>query len=286
MAEEPEVSGTWPTVGLLGVGLLGSAIGERLSAAGIAWTGYDPARPDLAPDATTVWDSASVVILSLPDAAFAAEAVAAVTGPRTVIDTTTGDPDAMAAMAVRLGERGVRYLDVTIGGSSTHLRRGEAILMAGASAKDFDEAAALLGVLGRQVFHCGPPGAGARMKLVFNLVLGLNRAALGEGLALAEAMDLDGAMALAVLMGGPAASRIMERKGPKMLAGEYEPEARLAQHHKDVRLMRMAGERAGLALPLTEAHDAILAAAEEIGLGEADNSALIEAYRRGRFRRR
>jgi 3-hydroxyisobutyrate dehydrogenase-like beta-hydroxyacid dehydrogenase len=107
-------------------------------------------------------------------------------------------------------------------------------------------------------------------------VLGLNRAALAEGLAYGEARGFDGALLLRVLQAGPAASRIMETKGPKMLARDYSPEARLRQHHKDVRLMLASGR----ALPLTEAHERILAAAEAMGLGDEDNSALIEVYRR------
>jgi len=83
-------------------------------------------------------------------------------------------------------------------------------------------------------------------------------------------------MILRVLQSGPAASRIMETKGPKMIARDYTPEARLRQHHKDVRLMLSLGGCA----PLTEAHERVLAEAEAMGLGDNDNSALIEVYRR------
>lgn len=274
MAEEPEV-----TVGLFGVGLLGSAIADRLDASGLAWTGYDPARPDLAATPEEVLARARTLILCLPDASYAETLLANVSGPRLVIDTTTGDPAAMAGFAAALAERGVRYLDVTIGGSSAHLRAGEAILMAGGDADAFAEAAPVLAALSDRVFHCGPAGAGARMKLVFNLVLGLNRAALAEGLAFSERAGFDAALALEVLKAGPAASRIMERKGPKMVAREYTPEARLAQHHKDVRLMLAEAAAGGLTLPLTLAHDSILTRAEALGHASSDNSALIEAYR-------
>ena len=273
MAEEPEV------IGLFGVGLLGSAIAERLTSAGVPWIGYDPARPDLAPTPEAVLSKARTLILCLPDSQYTAKLLPAIAGPRTIIDTTTGDPGQMAAFAETLRTQNIRYLDVTIGGSSAHLRAGQALLMAGAEPGDFQANAALLHHLGANVFLCGPPGAGARMKLVFNLVLGLNRAALAEGLAFAEAAGLDPARALEVLEAGPAASRIMERKGPKMISREYAPEARLAQHHKDVRLILAEAANARQTLPLTQAHDAILTAAEALGLGDSDNSALIETYR-------
>ena len=170
-------------------------------------------------------------------------------------------------------------LDVTIGGSSAHLRAGEAILMAGGALDVFQANEKFLRKLSQKIFHCGPPGAGAKMKLVFNLVLGLNRAALAEGLAFAERSGLPLEQTLEILQAGPAASSIMERKGPKMLNREYAPEARLAQHHKDVGLILAAAAKSQIHLPLTQAHDRILAIAEALGFAESDNSALIEAYR-------
>jgi len=270
MAEEPEV-----IVGLFGVGLLGSAIADRLTAAGVRWIGYDPARPDLGPSPKAVLADSNILVLCLPTSHQTADLLTSIDHRRTIIDTTTGDP----AQVARFGYSHSNYLDVTIGGSSAHLRAGEAILMAGAEPEVFEANRAFLEKLSSKVFHCGPPGAGAKMKLVFNLVLGLNRAALAEGLAFAEATGLDAAAALEILQAGPAASKIMERKGPKMLHREYEPEARLAQHHKDVGLILKEDTIANLTLPLTQAHDRILAMAEALGYAESDNSALIEAYR-------
>jgi 3-hydroxyisobutyrate dehydrogenase-like beta-hydroxyacid dehydrogenase len=118
------------------------------------------------------------------------------------------------------------------------------------------------------------------MKLVTNLVLGLNRAALAEGLAFAESLGLDAAASLRVLRSSAAYSRVMDTKGEKMVQGEYTPQARLSQHLKDVRLIRAAGTSAGAELPLSAAHKALLERAVEMGLGDLDNSAVIEAVRR------
>jgi 3-hydroxyisobutyrate dehydrogenase-like beta-hydroxyacid dehydrogenase len=131
----------------------------------------------------------------------------------------------------------------------------------------------------RQIFYAGPCGSGAKMKLASNLVLGLNRAALAEGLAFAGAIGLDLEAALEVFMGTMAHSRIMDTKGRKMVQRDFQTQARLSQHLKDVRLMIDAAGDAGLALPLSQTHRGIMEAAERAGYGEADNSALIEAYR-------
>ena len=120
------------------------------------------------------------------------------------------------------------------------------------------------------------------MKLVTNLVLGLNRAALAEGLAFAKALGLDGAEALQVLKASMAYSRIMDTKGEKMLRRDFAPQAKLSQHLKDVRLILQAGQETQARLPLSQLHSELLAAAETAGLGEADNSAIIAMFDRVR----
>ena len=117
------------------------------------------------------------------------------------------------------------------------------------------------------------------MKLVTNLVLGLNRAALAEGLALGEAIGLEPELTLRVMRESPASSRIMDVKGEKMIHSEFSPDARLSQHLKDVRLILQLGAQAGLPMTMSEAHRAVLEQAEAAGLGCLDNSALIEVLR-------
>ena len=116
------------------------------------------------------------------------------------------------------------------------------------------------------------------MKLLTNLVLGLNRAALAEGLAFAETIGLSQETALDVLMKTMAYSRIMDTKGQKMVERDFATQAKLSQHLKDVRLIFEAAEAGGRELPLSAAHRQLLAEAEARGFGEADNSAVIEAY--------
>jgi 3-hydroxyisobutyrate dehydrogenase-like beta-hydroxyacid dehydrogenase len=131
-------------------------------------------------------------------------------------------------------------------------------------------------------FHVGPVGAASRFKLVHNLILGLNRAALAEGLAFAEMLGFDAADAVEILRDTPATSGALVAKGGKMANADYEPpQARLAQHLKDVRLIRQLADAAGANTPLSAVHQSLLERAEALGLGDADNAAVIEALRRG-----
>jgi 3-hydroxyisobutyrate dehydrogenase-like beta-hydroxyacid dehydrogenase len=273
-------------VALIGVGLVGSALAERFRRGGLSVVGYDR-RPEClggmtaAPSALEAASSAPVVVLSLPDSDVVA-AVIEETGPalagQTVMDTTTGDPDRTAALGPRLKAAGVHYVDATIAGSSRQVREGAVVVMAGGEADAVARCEPLFRLFATRWFHVGPWGSGARMKLVVNLVLGLNRAVLGEGLAFARASGLDPQAALDVLRASPACSRVMDTKGPKMIAGDFTPEARLAQHHKDVRLILAAAARHGLVLPLSRVHDTLLSALEDCGMGDLDNSAIVRAF--------
>jgi 3-hydroxyisobutyrate dehydrogenase-like beta-hydroxyacid dehydrogenase len=276
-----------PTIGLIGAGLLGSALAERLLAAGFPLTVYDtdPARTHAAATlgatpAVSAQDAAAAthVILCLPDSTVSAAVLEALrqslAAETIVIDTTTGEPAQMEHLAGRVP----RYVDATIAGSSQQVRQGEAIVMAGGAAADIESCRPVFAAFSMRSFLTGGPGSGARMKLVVNLVLGLNRAALAEGLAFASACGVDPALALEVLRSGPAYSTAMDRKGPRMLRRDWTPEARLRQHHKDVRLILAEARRNGARVPLSELHQRLLAEAEQAGFADADNSAIFETY--------
>ena len=103
---------------------------------------------------------------------------------------------------------------------------------------------------------------------------------LAEGLMFAKGLGIDPSEALRILQQTPAASAVMETKGPRMVRGDFTPQARLAQHLKDVRLILAASDRANGHTPLSELHRQMLENAIELGLGDLDNSAIIELFRR------
>jgi 3-hydroxyisobutyrate dehydrogenase-like beta-hydroxyacid dehydrogenase len=270
--------------------LLGTALAERFVSAGFAVKGFDTSPDRLmrlvalgaqtAGSAREVAAFSDAIVLCLPDSrvssAVLREISSELNDQKIVIDTSTGEPGEMEQM----GRTTPRYLDATIAGSSQQVRNREAVVMAGGTSADYQACRELFDAIASRSFHVGSHGAGSRMKLVVNLVLGLNRAALAEGLAFAGAIGVDLEMALEVLRCGPAYSTALDRKGVKMLKRDWSPEARLRQHHKDVRLILAEAEKSGLDLPLSSAHDRLLSLAEDAGFADADNSAILEAFRR------
>lgn len=278
-------------IGIVGLGLVGMALAHRLLAAGRSVLGHDISPERLAllasrgcPVAPRVQDlflSCRTILLSLPSdtevRTVLDEAQPALRPGQCIVNTTTGDPRESERIAAALARQDVTFVDAPVSGSSEQITLGDAVFLMGAEPDAFHRLLPLLQSVAREVIHAGPAGTGSRMKLVTNLVLGLNRAALAEGLVLGKALGLaphDTARALAT---SAAYSRIMDAKIPRMLRREFPPAARLAQHLKDVHLMLDAAQDCGTTLPFTETHRDLLKRAVDLGLGDLDNSAILLA---------
>lgn len=282
-------------IGLIGVGLLGSALAERMLAGGLTVLGYDSEAGCLerlaacggarAGNAAEVLSACECVVVCLPNSGVVQRVLGECEGVlrsgQSLVDATTGDPEDSEHMAADLAARGIGYMAATIAGSSEQVRRGEAVVIVGGGAAECRRAERVVATWGERRFVVGSAEASARFKLVVNLVLGLNRAVLAEGLALAQACGIEPAAALEVLKVTPAYSRVMDAKGPKMVEREYQPQARLAQHLKDVRLIRELATRLGARTPLSDLHEQLLVRGCELGYSEADNAAIFEAFKTG-----
>ena len=288
------MTGATHPVGVIGIGLVGLALVERLRAARIKVLGYDidPVRCEgqraasavVATDAAAVFAACDNVVLALPDggrtAALVREALPQIRPGSLLVDCVTSDPDQTVALAVRLAARGVRLVDAPLSGSSQHIRDGTAVMMIGGDRDTCDALEPVLAAIASRRFLLGPPGSGARAKLATNLLLGLNRAALAEALVFAQTLGLDLPMFLDLVRATPAYSRAVDAKGAQMIDGEFAPpQSRIRQHRKDLGLMLEAAHCGGKALPLTSLHAALLDAAIADGAGDLDNAAIIDTIR-------
>jgi 3-hydroxyisobutyrate dehydrogenase-like beta-hydroxyacid dehydrogenase len=284
-------------VAIVGLGLMGEVYAQRLIDAGIPVIGFDidPARrarlADIGGESV-----ASIAELAAPARAILIAvfntaqvedvidnhllpALGEASG-KIVVVMSTCDPDQVAALAARAMPRGIRYLDVPVSGTSDQVRRGDGVALIGGDAAIAAEMKDVFDALFARSFHVGKIGDGGRAKLAVNLILGLNRLALAEGLVFAERLGLNPAAFLPVAKGSASYSQVMETKGPKMLSGDFSPEGRAKQTLKDVHLMLDQAAGKGQKLSMLEVHADILESCVRAGEADLDNSVVIKEVRR------
>ncbi len=278
-----------PTIGVIGLGLMGSAMADRLLHHGyhvFVWN-RSPEKADEFIARGAVWSDHPLretdrIIISLYSSQVVSSIIQSMADDLhsglILVDTTTGEPADAVRIARELAARDVWYIEAPISGSSEQTRQGEATILVGGNHETFQQLRSLWEILGQRVFHVGEVGDASRMKLVTNLVLGLNRLALAEGLSFAQRLGMDGRMTLEVLKQSAAYATVMDVKGEKMLSGEFHPQARLSQHRKDVQIILDLARRVGIDLPLSALHANLLSKAESLGLGDLDNSAVVRLY--------
>jgi 3-hydroxyisobutyrate dehydrogenase-like beta-hydroxyacid dehydrogenase len=199
-----------------------------------------------------------------------------------VLCTSTCDPDRIEALGKRLAGGKLRFLDTPVSGTSEQVRQGDGVGLIGGDPKIAAEVKPVLDALFPRRFHIGKIGDGGRAKFAVNLILGLNRMALAEGLTFAERLGLDPKSFLEVAKGAASYSQVMETKGEKMRMRDFAPEGRVKQTLKDVHMMLDQGEKLGQELPMLEVHCDVLEACVRAGDAERDNSIIVEEIRRRR----
>ncbi len=283
-------------IGLVGLGLMGSALADRLIAAGKTVMGFDPdndRRDALARNggyAATLNElvqQCDALVLAVFDGA-QVEAVfdivehAAGAGHRpVVICTTTCDPDCIDRIAVRADRAGLALVEAPISGTSRDVRAGEATALICGTAEVLERWTPLLETLCPKLIKVGRIGDASRIKLAINLVLQSNRAALAEGIVFAETIGLDAASFLAAARDSAAYSRVMDAKGEKMLQRDFRPQSRIAQTLKDAEIILKEARKHHLPLPMTSAQATLLRKAIALRGNDCDSAAVIEAIRPG-----
>ena len=284
-------------IGFVGLGLMGSRMIANLISAGFAVIGYD-IDPDRVrsfievggkpiDDPASMAAEADVIMLSLPNS----DVVNTVVGQSLklfevscegmiLIDTTTADPILSEQLSGELRKKGIEMLDATISGTPKMCAERDITLMVGGDEENFKRCESIFSALAKTTYYLGKNGSGALMKLIVNLVLGLNRMVLAEGLALGQKSGMDPHQLLEVLKQSAAYSKAMDMKGGKMIAAEFLPaEGKLAFHLKDVHLMLDLGRRLNFPLLLSSLHAQALTSLVARGKADWDNAAIISFYR-------
>jgi 3-hydroxyisobutyrate dehydrogenase-like beta-hydroxyacid dehydrogenase len=275
-------------IGLFGLGLIGRAVAGRLIARGWDVTGTDPSEEACLAFSRLggrVAEAAEamrcdIVVLAV----FDAEQARAVLAMRPddcapdVMVMTTCDPEGIASLLPLAGPCGL--VEAPVSGTSAQLAQGKATIWLAGEAAAVARVRPVAEALAERVVQLGPVGEGAKVKLCVNLILGLNRAALAEGLRLARGLGLDPGRFLELARGSAAASEVMATKGPRMVTGAFAAEGRVLQSAKDFGLILHVAEDAGVGLPFARLYADLMGDLIAAGEGEMDNAAIIRALGR------
>ncbi len=284
-------------VGLIGLGLMGAVFATQLMNAGFAVLGYDVDAQKraafsklggrVAENVADIGRQCEVTLIAV----FSIDQVAdVVEGAGGLLNTASADaivlcastcpPERIATLAERSARRALVLLDTPVSGTTAQVRSGEGLGLIGGSAAATERASAVLDAIYPKRFHIGEAGDASKAKLAINLILGINRLGLAEGLVFAERLGLDVAAFLRVARASAAYSQIMDVKGDKMVEGDFTPLSKVSQHLKDVRIMLAEAAARDQALPLGEVLADVLEACMRHGDGEQDNAITIEEIRR------
>ena len=280
------------SVGVLGLGIMGSAMARNVLRAGFPLFINDQSRgpvAELAAGGATmlgtpgnVAAASDVLIVNVPGTG---DLQALLDGPEgilagahaglVVVAMGTHDPGAMPPIAAALAIREADFLDAPVSGGDIGARDGTLSIMVGGDAMALERARPVLELLGRTITHIGPSGAGQIAKACNQLVVGSTIQAVAEAYVLAKACGVDPARVLDALKGGLAGSVILDRYSRRMIEGDFTPGGRSRLHLKDARIVMAAAREAGITLP---GFEPVVAALEELvanGSGDLDHSALV-----------
>lgn len=278
-------------IGFVGLGVMGRPMAGHLIAAGHALTLHrvkDASHAlvekgaTAAASARAVAEVSEAIILMVPDTAdveevlFGADGVAAGLSPgKLVIDMSSISPVATKAFAARIEALGCDYLDAPVSGGETGAINAALTIMVGGKPAVFDRALPILQVMGKTITHIGATGDGQTAKVANQIVVGLTIEAVAEALVFAKRAGADVAKVREALLGGLAASRILELHGERMIKRTFDPGFRIRLHRKDLSLAVDAARQLDLALPNTAATQQLMNAAIARGDGDKDHSGLI-----------
>lgn len=287
-------------IGIVGVGVMGSAIAGRFLDQGrrVILRDMDPAKlvplaargAMVADDLATLMRTADMVVTSLNTAAiveavvFGPEGLAtAASADKLLIDMSSIDPKATQALAARLREEtGMGWVDAPLSGGAPAAQQGRLTLMLGGEAGEVRRAMAVLADIAANMTHMGPSGAGQTTKLINQVLCACNFLAVAEATRLALDAGVDAARIPAALAGGRADSRILQEFMGKMAAFDLTPTGRIDNMLKDLEAAQRFSMELRTPMPLTglvaELHRMMVAA----GIGGEDSAAYMKMFDFGR----
>lgn len=279
-------------IGFIGLGIMGQHMATHLLNAGYPLVVYD-----LVPAATEslvgkgaspvsscreVAQRSDVIISMVPDSPDVEKAALGMDGiiegvrPRQIYaDMSTISPQTAIRVAETLAAKGVRCLDAPVSGGQVGAQNAALSIMVGGPLDLFNEMVPIFQVMGKVVTHCGNNGAGQIVKACNQIQVALNFVGMAEALVLGTRAGVDPAVILKVLSGGYAQTRVMDVRGPKIIAGDFAPGFKSKFHYKDLNIIMASARELQVPLPASAIAHELFSALLAKGRGDLDHSAVI-----------
>ncbi len=278
-------------VGFIGLGIMGKPMSKNLAKAGYRLIAYNRnPRPveelvalgaSRASSAKEVAEKCGVVITMLPDGPDVEQAIL---GPKgviegvkkgsVVIDMSSISPTVAKKVAAEIEKKGAEMLDAPVSGGEPGAIQGTLAIMVGGKKEVFDRCLPILGTMGKTVTLVGSSGAGQTTKLVNQIVVAVNIAALSEALVFAMKSGVDPEVVVQAIRGGLAGSSVLEAKAPMIMDRNFKPGFRIRLHQKDLRTVRSVATERNIPLPVTTLVQQMVNSLVNDGKGELDHSAI------------
>ena len=280
-------------IGFIGLGIMGKPMAGNLIKGGHKL--FLNSRSGVAPElisaggiscasAKEVAQKADIIITMVPDTPdvdrvlFGASGVAeGLTKGKTVVDMSSISPIETKGYASRINALGCEYLDAPVSGGEVGAKNAALTIMVGGPQSAFDKVKPIFDLMGKNITLVGGNGDGQTCKVANQIIVALNIEAVGEALLFASKAGADPAKVRQALMGGFAASRILEVHGERMIKRTFDPGFRIELHQKDLSLA-LAGARAlGVSLPNTATAQELFNACSANGGAKWDHSGMVKA---------
>ncbi len=278
-------------LGFVGLGIMGAPMAGHLLKAGHSLfvntrskVAAELAGATVCASARQVAEQADIVFLMLPDTPDVAQVLfgengvaAGLTAGKTVVDMSSISPIETKAFAARINALGCDYLDAPVSGGEVGAKAGSLTIMVGGPDLVFDRVKPLFELMGKNITLVGGNGDGQTTKVANQIIVALNIQAVAEALLFASKAGADPAKVRQALMGGFAASRILEVHGERMVKRTFNPGFRIELHQKDLNLALQGAKSLGISLPNTATAQELMNSCAAHGLSGMDHSALCRA---------
>jgi 3-hydroxyisobutyrate dehydrogenase len=286
-----------PTVGFIGIGIMGQPMARNLLKAGYSVCVFsrtksrataicaEGARWQGSP--ANVAQASEIVISMVPDSpdvevVYLGEqgVVSGLQHGTLCIDMSTIAPDVARAVAKAVEQKGGRFLDAPVSGGKTGAESGKLAIMVGGDAADVARAKPVFEAMGKATIHCGPVGYGQLTKLCNQILCGLNLLAVCEAMVLARKVGLDPKVMLQATSSGAAGSWALENLGNRMISRDFAPMFMIDLQQKDLRIALSTAAKDNTPLPGTALVNQLLVANQAMGEGREGTQAMVKTLER------